>query len=272
MRAFESSPLELLSGAWRARDLIVQMTRREVVGRYRGSVLGMVWSLFNPILMLAVYTFVFSVVFKARWHATSDSKTEFAIVLFAGMIIYNLFAECVNRAPGLVLANPNYVKKVVFPLEILPWIALGVAMFHATVSLGVLLAFVLLVNHALPWTVVLAPLVFMPLVLFTLGVSWFLASLGVFLRDVGQVVGLLTTVLMFASPVFYPMSAIPTAYRSMLAMNPLAMIIEQARDVLIWGNVPDITVLGALMASGLVVAWLGFLWFQKTRRGFADVM
>ncbi len=169
MKHFSSSPREMFASAWRNRELIVQMTKREVVGRYRGSVFGIVWSFFNPILMLTVYTFVFSVVFKARWHTGSDSKTEFAIVLFAGMIVFSIFAECINRAPSLVLANPNYVRKVVFPLEIMPWVALGASLFHAVVSLVVLLVFVLIVNHALPWTLVLTPLVLLPLFLFPLG-------------------------------------------------------------------------------------------------------
>lgn len=272
MKHFSTSPREIVASAWRNRDLIYQMTRREVIGRYRGSVLGIVWSFFNPLLLLAVYTFVFSVVFKTRWTAGSDSKTEFAIVLFVGMIIYSLFAECLNRAPGLILANPNYVKKVVFPLEILPWVVLGVTLFHAAVSLGVLLIFVLIANHALPWTVVFFPLVVLPLALFTLGFTWLLASLGVFLRDVGQVVGLVTTILMFASPVFYPMSAIPEQYRPLLHLNPLVAIIEHARAVLIWGKVPDLTVLALLTSFSVLAAWLGFAWFQKTRRGFADVM
>jgi len=248
------------------------MTAREVVGRYRGSVLGIVWSFANPVLLLAVYTFVFSVVFNARWNTGSESKADFAVILFVGMIIYGLFAECLNRAPGLILAHPNYVKKVVFPLEILPLVALGVAFFHAAISLIVLLAFCLALNHALPWTILLLPLVILPLALVTLGVSWLLSSLGVFLRDVGQVVGLLTTVLMFASPVFYPVASIPENYRAILYLNPLATIIEQARDVLIWGKVPDLTVLGVLTVVSALVAWLGFAWFQKTRRGFGDVM
>jgi lipopolysaccharide transport system permease protein len=272
MKNFSTSPREIFASAWRNRNLIYQMTRREVVGRYRGSILGIVWSFFNPLLMLSVYTFVFSVVFKTRWSAGTGSKTEFAIVLFAGMIIYGVFAECLNRGPGLILANPNYVKKVVFPLEILPWVVLGVALFHAAVSLGVLLAFSLIVNHALPWTVLFFPLVVLPLAFFTLGFSWLLASLGVFLRDVSEVVGLVTTILMFASPVFYPISAIPEQFRQFLYLNPLVAIIEQARAVLIWGHVPDPAVLALLALFGMLTAWLGFVWFQKTRRGFADVM
>ena len=271
-RAHPFSIVALIASTWRHRHLILQMTKRDVIGRYRGSALGILWSLFNPLLMLVVYTFVFSVVFKTRWGTGSDSKTEFAIVLFAGLIPFSLLVECVNRAPGLVLANVIYVKKVVFPLEILPWVILGGALFHAAISVAVLLAFYLLVNHALQWTVVLAPLVFVPLLLMTMGLTWFLSALGVFLRDVGQTVGLFTGVLMFLSPIFYPVSSLPEQYRYLLMLNPLSYLIEEMRNVLVFGRLPDWTMLGAFTLGSTIVAWLGFAFFQKARNGFADVL
>ena len=222
--------------------------------------------------MLAVYTFVFSVVFKARWSGGSDSKTEFALILFAGLIVFNLFAECFNRAPGLILSNVNYVKKVVFPLEILPWVSLGSALFHTLISLVVwLIAYLILfgVPHV---TVLLLPLVFFPLLLFIMGLTWGLASLGVYLRDVSQFVGIFTTALMFLSPLFYPSSALPEEYRYLLLLNPLTPAIEQARDVLFWGKAPDMTMLTVYLLISALIAWLGFAWFQKTRKGFADVL
>jgi lipopolysaccharide transport system permease protein len=272
MRHFPATPIEMFASLWRNRGLIHASAKREVLGRYRGSALGLLWSFFNPLLMLAVYTFVFSVVFKARWNTGSDSKTEFALVLFAGLIVFNLFAECINRTPGLILANPNYVKKVVFPLEILPVVGLLSALYHALISLGVwLVAYVVLfgVPHA---TALLLPLMVVPFGLFIMGVSWALASLGVFLRDVAQIIGLITTVLMFLSPIFYPATALPEDYRHFLYLNPLTPVIEQTRDVLFWGKSPDFPMLGIYwLASGLI-AWLGFAWFQRTRKGFADVL
>src|SRR5450759_2178510 len=258
---------------WQHRELITQMIRREVVGRYRGSIMGLAWSFFNPILMLVVYTFVFSVVFKARWGVGSEqSHTSFAIVLFVGMIVYGLFAEMANRAPGMILSNVNYVKKVIFPLEILPVVGLGTALFHTIISLGVLLVAILLINGSLAWTVIFFPLIILPLLIATLGVAWFLASLGVFVRDVGQTVGIFTTVLMFVSPVFYPISALPEKFQIWLMLNPLTFMIEQSRAVMIFGKLPDWTGLGIYTIASLAVAWAGFWWFQKTRKGFADVL
>jgi len=257
----------------RNRQLIIQMTRREVAGRYQGSVLGLAWSFFNPVFMLVVYTFVFSAVFKARWGlGGAESKTQFAVVLFVGMIVHGLLAEVLNRAPGLILANVNYVKKVVFPLEILPVISMGAALFHSLVSMGVLLIAFALFNGYLHWTAVFTPLVLLPLVILTLGLAWMLAALGVFLRDVGQTIGIVTTVLMFLAPVFYPVTALPEELRPWLMVNPLTFIIEQARAVLIWGRQPDWVGLSIYMLLAAAIAWAGYAWFQKTRKGFADVL
>ncbi len=268
-----TSLVALAKSLWRNRQLIAKMTQREVVGRYQGSALGLVWSFLNPVFMLAVYTFVFSVVFKARWGVGGEeSKTQFAVVLFVGMIVHGLFAEVLNRAPGLILSNVNYVKKVVFPLEILPVISMGAALFHSLISLGVLLIAFVLFNGYLHWTAVLAPLVVLPLVILTLGLAWILASLGVFLRDVGQTIGIITTVMMFLAPVFYPVTALPEEMRPWLMANPLTFIIEQGREVLIWGRLPDWAGLGIYTLAATAVAWVGYAWFQKTRKGFADVL
>jgi lipopolysaccharide transport system permease protein len=212
------------------------------------------------------------VVFKARWDTGGESRFEFALILFAGLIVFNLFAECLTRAPSLIVGNVNYVKKVVFPLEILPLVSMGAALFHSTVSLGVLLIVYILVSASLHWTIIFAPLVILPLLLTTLGLSWFLASLGVFVRDVAQTIGLLVTVLMFLSPIFYPLSAIPPKYQVFIYINPLTFIIEQMRNVLIWGKLPSWPGLCVVMLVGILVAWLGLTWFQKTRKGFADVL
>jgi lipopolysaccharide transport system permease protein len=250
------------------------MTRREVIGRYRGSLLGLGWSLFNPLLMLVIYTFVFSEVFKARWEVpgATHSKTEFATVLFTGMVIVGFFNEVLTRTPSLLTGNVNFVKKVVFPLEVLPASAALAAMFHALVSGGVLVAALVVLNGSIPATALWTPVVLAPLVVFALGMAWILASLGVYMRDLAQTVGILATVLMFLSPVFYPAQAVPEPFRSLMALNPLTPAIEGCRSVLIWGAAPDWHALAGSAIAALVVFAGGFAWFQWTKRGFADVL
>ena len=223
--------------------------------------------------MLVIYTFVFSVVFKARWGIGADeSKTDFAILLFVGLIVHGLFAEVVNRAPGLILGNVNFVKRVVFPLEVLPVVTAGAALFHAVISLFILLGAVLMISGSIPWTAVLFPLVLLPLLMLTLGAAWVLASLGVFMRDVGQVVGLLTTILLFLSPVFFPITAVPEFFRPWMQANPLTFAIEQSREVLIFGQTLAWQEWSLYTVATGVFAWVGYAWFQKTRKGFADVL
>jgi lipopolysaccharide transport system permease protein len=268
-----TSILEMVKGFWLNRVIIYKMIVREVIGRYRGSVMGLAWSFFNPILLLVVYTFIFGVIFKSRWGAAQTSNTgEFAIIIFSGMIVHGLFAECFNKSPGLIVGNPNYVKKVIFPLEILPYISMGAALFHTLVSFFVLLVAEILLLGAIPWTAVLFPIVMLPLIILTMGLSWFLASIGVFFRDVTQLTGIVTTITMFLSPMFYPITSLSEEYRYLLYLNPLTFVIESARDVLIWGVIPDLTELAAYYACSILIAWLGFWWFQKTRKGFADVL
>jgi len=266
------TPSAMFKSLWRNRLLIWQMTQRDIAARYRGSVIGLAWSFINPLLMLLVYTFVFSVVFNARWGVEEESRSDFAILLFAGMIVFGLFAEMINRAPGQIVSNANYVKKVVFPLEILSWVSLGSVLFHSLVSLAVLLMAQLLINLSLPWTVILFPLVLLPLIFASLGGAWFLAALGVYVRDIGQITAVFTTVLMFMSAVFYPISALPESYQAWLRLNPLVLIITESRKVLILGSLPDWSWLGISLLMGLTIAFAGFWWFQKTRKGFADVL
>lgn len=263
----------LIFSLWTHRRLIVQMTRREVVGRYRGSVLGLAWSFLNPLLMLVVYTFVFGVVFKAKWGAgNNDSRTMFALVLFAGIIIHGLLAECMIRAPDLIVAQTNYVKKVVFPLEILAVVVALSAVFHALVSSVVLICALAVVGDSFAWTALLFPLILAPLAIGSLGLCWIIASLAVFVRDIAQTMAIFTTILMFVSPVFFPVSALPPALRSWVKLNPLTFFIEEGRKVVIWGAYPDWATLGIQGIAALFIAWLGYWWFQRTRKGFGDVL
>jgi lipopolysaccharide transport system permease protein len=188
------------------------------------------------------------------------------------MIVFGIFSEMINRAPALVVSNVNFVKKVVFPLEILPWASLGSTLFHGFVSLIVLLSAQLLLKFYIPWTVIIFPLVILPLIFLSMGLAWFLAATGVFVRDAGQITSVLTTVLMFLSALFYPLSKLPEEYQKWLRLNPLALIIEESRKVLVFGQLPDWSSLGCVFLASIVIAFAGFWWFQKVRKGFADVI
>ena len=252
--------------------LVVQMAKRDVAGRYRGSFAGLFWSFFNPLFMLVIYTFVFGVLFKARWNEQTTSHFEFAIILFAGLNINTLFSECANRATTVIIENPNFVKRVVFPLETLSWSTLGAALFHLLISTIVLLTMSLLVKHYIPWTIVFFPVVVACFLPFVAGVVWLLASLGVFLRDLKQVVAIATTALMFLAPLFYPAQMIPVAYRHLLYLNPLTVIVEESQNVLVWGRQPVWSHLAIYALVACAFAWAAFAWFEQTRKGFADVV
>lgn len=252
--------------------LIVQMAKRDVIGRYRGSFVGLFWSFINPLFMLAIYTFVFGVIFKSRWNAQVSGKFEYAIILFAGLNINTFFSECANRATTLIIDNTNFVKRVVFPLESLSWSTIGSALFHMFVSTLVLLVMMLAINRHIPWTVVLFPIVVVCFLPFVAGMCWLLASLGVYLRDLKQVVMIATMALMFLAPIVYPKEQIPPQFRDLLYLNPLTVIVEQSQNVLIWGVLPDWAQLILYVLISCAFTWLAFIWFEQTRKGFADVV
>ncbi|GAB3259922.1 ABC transporter permease [Chitinimonas naiadis] len=256
---------------FRQRALIYQLARREILGRYRGSWLGLAWSFVTPLLMLTVYTFVFSVIFNARWAGTHPGKLEFALMVFAGMVAFLLCAEVLGRAPALLLQYTSYVKKVVFPLDTLPLVLVGSALFHALAGLAVLLLFVVF-SRGLGLTVIALPLVLLPLVLLLAGLAWALAALGVYFRDLGQAVGLLLTMLQFLSPVFYPLDAVPELFRPFMAWSPLTIPIEALRAILLRGAWPAWDALLGYWLVAVFIAWLGHRIFVRLRGGFADVL
>lgn len=263
----------MVRGFFLNRELLWELVKRDFIGRYKGSVLGVVWSLFNPLLMLAIYTFVFSVAFKARWGQSPDGgKVAFAIVLFSGIIVHTFFAECLNRAPSLITNHPNYVKKVVFPLEMLPWMVLLSALLHFAVSFGVLLLFCLLAGVTVHAGILLVPAALLPLILMIMGISWILASLGVYLRDLSQVIGVFVSITLFLAPVFYPIESLPLAYQSILRWNPITLPIIQLRNLVLWSRPFQWGEWMVSLAVGVLVCQVGYWWFQKTRRGFADVV
>jgi len=265
-------PNSMFSSIWNHRKLILNLTKREITGRYKGSYFGILWSFFNPIFMLIVYTFVFSFIFNARWSVENSSKSEFALVLFSGLIIFNLFAECANKSPTIILSNVNYVKKVIFPLEILPVVNSLSAVFHAMISVVVWILFYVIELGIPHLTLFLLPLLILPVFLLVTGVGWLFSAVGVFLRDIGQIITILVTALMFLSPIFYPITAIPEKYRPLLNLNPLAPAISQAREIMYWGTLPSFSEYLIYLLSCSLFAWLAFVIFQKSRKGFADVL
>ncbi|KFN42621.1 ABC transporter permease [Arenimonas oryziterrae] len=252
-------------------DLLHGMVRRDVLGRYRGSHFGLLWSLLSPLLMLVVYTFAFHELLGARWPG-ADSRAGFATRVFAGMIVHGLLAETLMRAPLAIASRGNFVKKVVFPLAVLPIVPVGAALFHAVLAMLVLIGVSFATGAGVQATALYLPLIAAPFVVLLCGLSWWLAALGVYVRDLSQLSGMIATMLLFLSPVFYPASALPPAYARWIAWNPLSFIIEQTRAALFLGQMPDLSGLcvyallaGLFAASGL---WV----FRKLRRGFADVL
>ena len=269
------SPLRPLRLMRRHGPLIVQFAQREVLERHHGAALGVVWNIINPLLSLAVYTFVFGVVMGVAWPQQPGSPhaaTPFALILFCGQTIFHVFAESVNRAPTLVTSRRSFVRKVVFPLEILSISAVLSTLVYLVVSVAliVLASFVFTghVSSAL-WAF---PLVMVPLYLLSLGLSWLLSSLGVFLTDIRNIVSVATGLLMFCSAVFYPVERIPADFRFLVEYNPLTILVESGRRTLLWSQTPDWPALGAVTVLSLLTAQVGFAFFSKSKRGMADVV
>lgn len=269
------SPALMIRSLYKSRELIWNLIRREVRSIYQSSFLGALWTILVPLMMLLIYTFVFSVVFQAKWSTSAGQETprgEFALLLFAGLTAFNFFATVISRSPGMILAVPNYVKKVVFPLEILPVVTVGAAFITSLINIALILIGNLLIFHVLPLTIFLLPLAYLPLILITLGLSWFLSSLGVFVRDLGQVISIAVQVLLFATPIFYSADLVPGNLKFLVALNPLSYIIESFRRMLIWGQFPHWAAWGLITLVSALIATLGFAWFSATKKAFADVM
>jgi len=271
-RAGRSDPAYIFASLVEHRFVVAQLSRRAILGRYRGTMLGLVWSLFTPLLLLAVYTFVFGTVLQIRWVDQGGGNLEFAAILFSGMLIHGILAECLTQASSLISANPQYVKKVVFPLEALAWVTVIGAFFQGLVSTCVLGIYLLFVNGAVPWTIIFLPLPLFSLWLVCLGVTWLVAATAVFLKDIAQVAGILSTILFFMAPILYPKTALPEHFQIFLYLNPITFVIEQFRDLALWGRLPNWAGLGIYTAVAFAFAWGSLAWFQKTRRGFADVL
>ena len=266
---------DFLTLPWTRRSLISRLARREIEARYRGSFFGAAWVVLMPLVMIAIYSFVFGTVFRARWATPAgeaDTSYNFAMLLFGGLIVFNIFSDAIVRSPGLVLENQSYVKKVVFPLEILPWVVMATVLFNAFVTFVVFMAFYVALYGLPPVTILLLPLVVLPIVLITIAGTYIFSSLGVFLRDLRLLVPLLATAMLFMSPVFFPVSAVPEAFRPLMLVNPLTIGINEVREVIFWGTVPDPAEWLIYTLAALIAAWAGHAWFTRTKKAFADVL
>lgn len=260
-----------LRALWLHRDLVWQLTKREVLGRYRGASFGLAWSIITPFVMLAIYSFAFGTVMQGRWPGAPEDAS-FPLVLFVGLIVHGFFAECLTRAPTLVTNHPNFVKRVVFPLQVLPWPMVLSASFHLVMNLLVFCLLRLAMDGVFTPGVLLLPLVMLPLAVLCMGIAWALAALGVYLRDIAQVVGLVATAALFLSSAVTPPQIVSPRFRWVIQANPISFIIDQARAVSLWNAAPDWMGLTLYLSVALCVAYAGWALFQYTRRGFADVI
>ncbi len=274
MKSLDSSgnPIAMVQSLFRYRSLVDQLIRREIAIRYRGSFLGVLWSFITPILMLTIYTFVFGVVFKSRWRSDSTDQLEFAVVMFAGVVVHGFISECLTRAPSLIVNNANFVKKVVFPLEVLAWVSVGAALFHALIAMVIFAVAVFIWQGHIIFSALLVPLIFLPYIVLVVGLTWFLASLGVFLRDLGQIMGIVSSMLMFMAPVFYSLKSVPEGLVPFLYLNPITFVVEQVRNAAIWGRPVDWVGWAVYSLVAYAIAWAGRASFVRMSRGFADVL
>lgn len=266
--------LTFVKSAIRHWDLLKQFTYRDIAGRYRGSQLGMAWTVINPLLMLTVYTLVFSQIFRARWGSSNENQgpLHFALNLFAGLIVFNLFSECAIRAPTLITSNPNYVKKIIFPLEILGAMVTGSALFHALTSTVILFIAKVIIDKTIPFTILLLPVIWAPFILGCIGMTWLLATAGVFMRDINQLMGSVVSMFMFLSPIFYPSSALPNGLQWMASINPLAQTIEQTREIIIAGITPN--AISIIIQLAISIAWceIALIILTRTKQEFGDLL
>jgi lipopolysaccharide transport system permease protein len=266
------SAAEARSGLWTHRNLIWQFTLRNVELRHKGSHLGLVWSFLSPLLLLGLYVFVFGYIFDGSFDRPGETRVEYALGIFLGLSLFHFLGETIGQSPGLITSNPNFVKKVVFPLQVLPAAAVGASLIHLGISLVLILAGIAFFGPGLTAGVLWLPVILLPLALFGLGIAWFVSALGVFLRDIAQITQFVGMALMFASAVFYPTSKIPEAAWQILRFNPLLLAVELSRDAVLWHEALNFRQLGYLYAAGLLCAWAGLAVFRKLKPAFADVL
>ncbi len=267
--AWFARPVDAFTTHW---SLVKELTRRDILGRYRGASFGLLWSLFGPLMILAIYSLAFGQIFKSRWQQAPGEDAAFGIVLFLGIIVHGFFAECLSRAPRLMIDNANYVKRVIFPLHVLPWSVVLSALFHMAMNMLVFVVLSALVYDRASPLLFLVPVVLAPLVLLTVATTWVVASLGVYVRDINQATPVVVTALFFLSSAIVPVHTLSPRYQAIFHLNPLTFFIDQVRNVALWGRPPDWVGLAQYAVVALVAVYLAHAWFRTTSKGFADVL
>ncbi|ABM05144.1 ABC-2 type transporter permease protein [Psychromonas ingrahamii 37] len=271
MYKVDKNLISSISILYKNKRLIISLTRRDILQRYQGSLLGVFWSILTPIVMLAIYTFIFSVVFKAKWGIGGD-KYQFSMLLFSGLILFNFFSDILSRSPELLVSHSNYVTKVIFPVEILPWVITLSALFNFILSFIIWFIFYTLLIGLPALSVIFTPAIVIPFCFLCCGLSYIISATGVYLKDTNQLVALLVTAMMFLTPIFYPISALPEKYQVYMYLNPITNVIEMFRDIAIYNNSITLNGYAIYFFSSAFIYLLGFLWFQKLRKGFSDVL
>lgn len=252
--------------------LLLQLIQRELKNKYQGTLIGFFWSLLNPLIMLLLYTFVFRVVFKARWPDVANTNIDFASILFIGLLVHAVFAEVLIRSSAIIIDNTNYVKKVVFPLSILGWSLVAGALINLFIGLTILLAVIAITDIQLSSTFWLIPVVAFPLLILCTGISWIISAVGVYFRDMGQLMPGLATLLLFSSTAFFPPEAAPESIRPFIMLNPLSIPIDMFRDVIIYERTPSWSVWSQYTFIAFIILFVGRKLFQRLSKGFADVL
>lgn len=253
-------------------SLIFILTKREILSRYKGSFLGLLWSVINPLFMLGIYTFVFTSVFNLRWSITDDSKINYSLIIFAGLIVFNFFSECVSRAPNSIVHNVNFIKKIFFPVEILLIVNVLAALFNFMISFLILVIACIYFIDSQYLHLLFVPIIFVPFIFFTLGCSWAISAIGVYFRDITQIISFFLTILLFTSPIFYPASSVPEKYQIFLLINPLSSYIEMLRSIVIYSSLPNFNDVFFTYIYSLIFFATGLFVFRALRKGFADVI
>lgn len=264
--------LGLLNSTRTNRFVLSQLTRAEILTRYRGSVLGLAWSILNPLFLLVVYSVVFDFLLRVRWAVKTPEETPYALALFAGILIHAFFSDCLVQSTTAISKNANFVKKIVFPLEVLPIVTVTSAVFNLLLSIVIFLLAILFFGSDLHITLLLTPIVLLPFVIFVLGMSYILSAVGVYIKDISQVAGMLSMMFLFLSPVLYPLSVLPENIQTIAMLNPLSFIIEQLRAVALKGDMLDWQGYFVYLSVSLLFLSLGYAIFQRTRKGFADAI